>query len=117
ARTIWTPPLQLAVPRCSPDGKSVAVIHGIMSDEGSNGGDVWEVPVSGGPPRNLTSGRRASAKMLDWRPSGEIVIGAHQDGGFAILSLDPKTVRLSTLWSGPESIPHFAIARAINAYV
>jgi dipeptidyl aminopeptidase/acylaminoacyl peptidase len=115
ARSIWKPPLQLAVPRFSPDGKSVAVIHGIMSDEGSNGGDVWEVPVSGGTPRNLTSGMRASAKMLDWRPSGEIVIGAHQDGGFAILSLDPKTVRLSTLWSGPESIRDFAIARSGTA--
>ena len=28
-------------PRWSPDGKSIAVIHGIMSDEGSTGGDVY----------------------------------------------------------------------------
>ncbi len=34
ATSIWKPPLQLAWPRWSPDGKSIAVIHGIMSDEG-----------------------------------------------------------------------------------
>ena len=32
--SIWKPPLQIAGPRWSPDGKSIAVIHGIMSDEG-----------------------------------------------------------------------------------
>jgi dipeptidyl aminopeptidase/acylaminoacyl peptidase len=47
ARSLWKPPLQIAVPRFSPDGKTIAVIHGLMSDEGSNGGDVWEVPLSG----------------------------------------------------------------------
>ena len=34
--SIWKPPLQIAGPRWSPDGKSIAVIHGIMSDEGSD---------------------------------------------------------------------------------
>ena len=47
ARSLWKPPLQIACPRFSPDGKSIAVIHGLMSDEGSTGGDIWEVPASG----------------------------------------------------------------------
>ena len=34
--SIWKPPLQIAGPRWSPDGKSIAVIHGIMSDEGAD---------------------------------------------------------------------------------
>ena len=54
ARSIWKPPLQLACPRFSPDGRSIAVIHGIMSDEGSNGGDVWEVPASPPEARRAT---------------------------------------------------------------
>jgi Tol biopolymer transport system component len=32
--------LQLAVPRWSPDGKAIAFIGGLMSDQGSTGGDV-----------------------------------------------------------------------------
>src|SRR5450759_4241957 len=39
-RSVWKPPLQIAGPRFSPDGKTIAVIHGIMSDEGSTGGDI-----------------------------------------------------------------------------
>ena len=37
ARSIWKPPLQIACPRWSPDGREIAVIHGIMSDEGIDG--------------------------------------------------------------------------------
>jgi len=33
--------LQIAVPRWSPDGKFIAFIGGLMSDQGSTGGDVW----------------------------------------------------------------------------
>ena len=39
-REIYKPKLQLADPRVSPDGKNVAFIEGLMSDEGSTGGDV-----------------------------------------------------------------------------
>ena len=56
--------LQIAVPRWSPDGKTIAFIGGLMSDQGSTGGDVWTVSAEGGEPRNLTSGRPTS------RPSG-----------------------------------------------
>jgi dipeptidyl aminopeptidase/acylaminoacyl peptidase len=35
--------LQIAVPSWSPDGKRLAVIGGLMSDEGSTGGDIWVV--------------------------------------------------------------------------
>jgi dipeptidyl aminopeptidase/acylaminoacyl peptidase len=35
--------LQIANPSWSPDGKHLAVIGGLMSDEGSTGGDIWVV--------------------------------------------------------------------------
>ena len=35
--------LQIAVPRYSPDGKRIAFIGGLMSDQGSTGGDVWVI--------------------------------------------------------------------------
>ena len=40
--------LQIAVPRWSPDGKTIAFIGGLMSDQGSTGGDVWIVSAGGG---------------------------------------------------------------------
>ncbi len=35
--------LQIAVPRYSPDGKNIAFIGGLMSDQGSTGGDVYVI--------------------------------------------------------------------------
>src|SRR5215472_9362995 len=37
--------LQIAVPRFSPDGSKIAFIGGLMSDQGSTGGDVWVATV------------------------------------------------------------------------
>ena len=39
--------LQIAVPRWSPDEKSIAFIGGLMSDQGVTGGDVWIIPSAG----------------------------------------------------------------------
>ncbi|MBV9036539.1 MAG: PD40 domain-containing protein, partial [Acidobacteriaceae bacterium] len=57
---LYRPPVhrQLAVPRWSPDGKQIAFIGGIMSDEGFNGGDVFVMNSNGGEPRNMTPGRK-----------------------------------------------------------
>jgi dipeptidyl aminopeptidase/acylaminoacyl peptidase len=46
--------LQIAVPRYSPDGTKIAFIGGLMSDQGSTGGDVWYVPSKGGAPVDVT---------------------------------------------------------------
>ncbi len=48
--------LQIAVPRFSPDGKQIAFIGGLMSDQGSTGGDLWTVDAQGGQPTNVTPG-------------------------------------------------------------
>lgn len=58
--------LQIAVPRWSPDGKAIAFIGGLMSDQGSTGGDVWIVGSEGGTPRDLTQGRPTSPAWLEW---------------------------------------------------
>ncbi|MDQ2857115.1 MAG: alpha/beta fold hydrolase [Candidatus Eremiobacteraeota bacterium] len=61
-----SPREQLASPRVSPDGASVAFIGGIMSDFGSTGGDAFVVPLRGGAAVNLTAGAPASATALAW---------------------------------------------------
>ena len=58
--------LQIAVPRWSPDGKAIAFIGGLMSDQGSTGGDVWIVPGAGGAPRDLTADRPTSPVWMEW---------------------------------------------------
>ena len=86
---VFTPPTQIAQPRLSPDGKSIAFIGGLMSDEGSTGGDVFVVPADGsGPARDLTPGMRASASSLAWPKGTKILFGATVDGGTAIESVD-----------------------------
>ena len=58
--------LQIAVPRWSPDGKKIAFIGGLMSDQGSTGGDVWVVSSTGGAPQNLTPGRPSTPEWIEW---------------------------------------------------
>jgi dipeptidyl aminopeptidase/acylaminoacyl peptidase len=110
-RSVWKPPLQIANPRFSPDGKAIAVIHGIMSDEGSTGGDIFVVPAQGGDARNLTPGMKASASSLVWRDSGEILFTEHADGNSGVASLDPASGKITTLWTGPQVIGSFSVAR------
>jgi dipeptidyl aminopeptidase/acylaminoacyl peptidase len=110
-RSLWKPPLQIACPRFSPDGKRVAIIHGIMSDEGSNGGDIWEVPVDGGAARNRTPDWKASARSLEFRPSGRVRATEHVDGEMGVVELDSESGRIETLWRGPETIERLASSR------
>jgi dipeptidyl aminopeptidase/acylaminoacyl peptidase len=111
ARTLWKPPLQIASPRFSPDGRRIAVIQGIMSDEGATGGDIWEMPSGGGEAKNLTPHLKASASSLAWRINGEIVFTEHVDGEMGVASLDPASGRITTLWRGPNVVASLSIAR------
>ena len=115
ARILWKPPLQIACPRFSPDGRSIAVIHGIMSDEGSTGGDIYLVRAEGGEAKNLTPGFKGSATELFWRPSGEIVFTAHLDGESGVLSVEPASGRITTVWKGANAVSCFAISRRGSA--
>ena len=79
--------LQLAVPRFSPDGKSIAFIAGLMSDQGATGGDIYLIPSTGGTPRNLTPNRPASAAFLHWRSDRLLDVVEHTGGSTHITAL------------------------------
>jgi dipeptidyl aminopeptidase/acylaminoacyl peptidase len=69
ARLVYAPASprqQLAAPRVSPDGASVAFIGGIMSDFGSTGGDVYVVPLGGGTAKNQTPNAPLTATAIAW---------------------------------------------------
>lgn len=106
-KLIYKPPVQqqLAVPRWAPDGGSIVFIGGLMSDEGSTGGDVFQIPAAGGTPRNLTPRMTSSASNITWpRGSRRLLFTEHYDGGSAISQLDPATGEIERLWQGDESI-------------
>lgn len=76
--------LQIAVPRWSPDGKAIAFIGGLMSDQGSTGGDVWLLSAEGGAPRDLTPGRTSTPEWLTWG-GNESLFFTEQEGDLARL--------------------------------
>lgn len=102
-REIYKPKLQIAVPRVSPDGKNVAFIEGLMSDEGSTGGDVHVVPITGGIARNLTPHLKASPSRLSWTAPDRITFAENVDGKSGFGSVDAKSGAVQTLWTGEEA--------------
>ncbi|HEY6249829.1 MAG TPA: S9 family peptidase [Candidatus Angelobacter sp.] len=103
-KSIYKPSLQIAVPAWSPDGKSVAFIGGLMSDEPSVGGDIFVIPATGGEARNVTPEMKASASWLTWTGNGKILFGEWIDGGAGLASVDVDTAKTQTLWKGDDEI-------------
>lgn len=98
--SIYKPPIdsQIANPAWSPDGKSVAFISGLMSDEPAVGGDIFVVPSGGGEARNLTPDMKASANWLTWTNGGsKILFGEDIDGVSSIAALDLASGKTETL--------------------
>ncbi len=114
--SIWKPPLQIAGPRWSPDGKSIAVIHGIMSDEGLTGGDIYVVPSAGGATKNVTPNLEGSAQMLAWRSDGRILFQEYVDGRSALVTVGASGGARTTVWSTPQQMMTFgSIASSADA--
>jgi dipeptidyl aminopeptidase/acylaminoacyl peptidase len=88
--------LQIAVPRWSPDGKSIAFIGGLMSDQGATGGDVWLLPSSGGEPRNLTPERPTSAAWISWGDDRQIFVSEISGGDSQLVRLEFHGDRTAT---------------------
>ena len=104
ARVIAAPKMQMNFPRVSPDGRTVAVIGGLMSDFGPAGGDVYTAPIDGGALVNVTPGIKATfTSLAGWR--GGRLAGTLLRGDRAeIVSLDPQGGGVQTRWSAPASL-------------
>jgi dipeptidyl aminopeptidase/acylaminoacyl peptidase len=102
-RIIAAPAMQMNRPTASPDGKSVAVIGGLMSDFGSVGGDAYLVPLDGGEPRDVTPNFKGSVNSLAWkggRLMGTALIGDRN----AIIEISPTGAAPKVLWSQPVAM-------------
>ncbi len=72
--------LQIAVPRYSPDGKRIAFIGGLMSDQGSTGGDVYVVDAKGSEPVDITPNIDGSPSWEVWLSDNRIGIVEDRSG-------------------------------------
>ncbi len=79
--------LQIAVPRWSPDGKRIAFIGGLMSDQGVTGGDVWIVSAKGGQPRDLTPRLASTPSWLTWAGNNRLFVDEIAGGGCRLVQL------------------------------
>ncbi|WP_263367464.1 S9 family peptidase [Edaphobacter bradus] len=77
--------LQIALPRFSDDGKQIAFIGGLMSDQGSTGGDIWVIPSTGGEPKNLTPNRTSTPAFFGWIDDKTLGISEHVGGSSRIV--------------------------------
>jgi dipeptidyl aminopeptidase/acylaminoacyl peptidase len=105
---LYKPPLQIAVPHWSPDGKNIAFIGGLMSDEGFTGGDIFVVPASGGQARNVTRNLPASPAAIYWESPDRILYAEEVDGQHGLGRVDVNAGRVSQLWAGPPAVSTMA---------
>jgi dipeptidyl aminopeptidase/acylaminoacyl peptidase len=103
--SLLKPALQMASPRWSGDGKRIAYIGGIMSDEGITGGDVYRIDAAGGDPVDLTPDLAASVQTITWNGSGQRIIATEFAAGEEVLaSIDARSGTQRELWRAAEMI-------------
>ncbi len=106
-KAVYKPPVerQIAEPRWTPDGKSILFIGGIMSDEGSTGGEIYRVGATGGEAVSITPGLASSvADIAAPKKSKYVYFSEHYDGGSAVSQVDLATGQVERLWKGDETI-------------
>lgn len=107
AESVYKPKLQLAIPRWSPDGRSLAFIEGLMSDEGFHGGDLFTVPARGGAAVNRTPGRKSSVSSIFWNAPDRILFTENVGGGSAVGELSIKDNSTRLIWKGDGNVHAF----------
>jgi dipeptidyl aminopeptidase/acylaminoacyl peptidase len=90
----------------SPDGRLIAFVSGVMSDEGNVSGEVYVVPAEAGEVLCITPGIDHSITWIEWRDEGILYGGRHIDS--AVLGwINPHTQTAYAISEGMYSINGF----------
>jgi dipeptidyl aminopeptidase/acylaminoacyl peptidase len=109
--------LQIAVPRYSSDGKKIAFIGGLMSDQGSTGGDVWVVDAKGGVPVDVTPDIDGTPVWLSWISDHSVAFVEDRRGHTLVSAVnvnDSKIVPGAPMDLGEVSVSGGAIKGAVS---
>jgi dipeptidyl aminopeptidase/acylaminoacyl peptidase len=125
-KAVYTPQLQIANPRWSPDGARIAFIEGLMSDEGSTGGDLMVFDVgrvlnpsgrAGEPaPHNLTADLKASVTTFEWTGKDQITAGINVAGESEIAHVRAGDGAMESVWRGAEMVSERGLIGASLAH-
>jgi len=96
--------LQIAVPRWSPDGRLIALIGGLMSDQGATGGDIYLLSATGGQAKDITPNADKTAAWIDWLSTGQVLVSWVKSGQVEIGTLDPGTGKTGSYQTIPASV-------------
>jgi len=106
--------LQIAVPRWSPDGKAIAFIGGLMSDQGATGGDVWIVSAEGGQPVDLTPQRPTTPEWIEWGDDEHIFVSELAGGSCQLIRLRLQRDRTAASVATSFGAPIFSIPGTVG---
>lgn len=102
---IYVPKKQVALPRWSPQGKQIAFIEGLMSDQGGTGGEIFIVHTDHkNVAENLTPGRKSTPSWFCWQGENKMLFTEFTGGSVAIQTLNLHTHHAKFWWKGDESI-------------
>ena len=112
--------LQIALPRWSPDGSRIALIGGLMSDQGSTGGDLYLIGAEGGEPVDVTPGIGFSPSWLTWTGEHTLLVSSIAGGStrlsvFALHGIQPATHHALLTVAAGVGDGTFARAVAVSA--
>jgi dipeptidyl aminopeptidase/acylaminoacyl peptidase len=102
-RAIALPTMQIARPRVSADGKRVALIGGLMSDEVAEGGDVFVIDLLKGSATNVTEGYKGTFNSVSWI-GPKLIAGITVYGSTGTASIDPATHKVTDVRVFAETI-------------
>ncbi len=104
-RVLAKPQTQIASPRWSGNGKRIAFIGGVMSDETITGGDLYVIGADGGAARNVLPALAASLHTITWNGSASRIIATEFAAGEEVLAtIDVDAGTQQELWRAPQMI-------------
>jgi dipeptidyl aminopeptidase/acylaminoacyl peptidase len=97
--------LQIAVPRWSPDGRKIAFIGGLMSDQGATGGDIYLISATGGEAKDITPDTDKTAAWIDWRNPGQLLVSWADSGQVEVGEVSAEDGRVAAKYASiPASV-------------